>query len=192
MVSTFKPFINPEGDTWILTYHSQKVNPFFPMVNSLYIEDIAHALSNICRFNGHTSEFYSVAQHGVHVSEICDRKDMLWGLLHDAPEAYIADLARPIKYANAMKIYRDIESELMKAVCERFYLVPTIPESVRRADEVALATEVRDLMPMEAKEWKFSVAADQHSIIPLPPGKAKAQFLGRYEELLERNVRLTK
>jgi len=177
-------FVSADGDSWILTHCSQKVYPFSPVPNTLYIEDIAHALSNICRFNGHTNEFYSVAQHCVHTSFLCDKKDAMWGLLHDASEAYISDLARPIKYAPSMTTYRDVEKTLMGAVCERFFLSPTMPKSVKRADEIAIATEVRDLMPQEAQEWKFSVAPDQHSIIPLPPQKAKHQFLMRYQELL--------
>jgi hypothetical protein len=84
------------GD-WIQTYSGRQFWPLDPRVEDVHLEDIAHALSNVCRYTGHVREFYSVAEHSVHVSWSCEPEDALWGLLHDASEAYLADMARPVK-----------------------------------------------------------------------------------------------
>src|SRR5579885_2784587 len=84
------------GD-WIQTYCGVAFYPLDPRPEEILIEDIAHALSMLCRFTGHVKRFYSVAQHCVYVSHRCDPKDALWGLLHDAAEAYLNDISRPVK-----------------------------------------------------------------------------------------------
>lgn len=81
---------------YILTYTGRKFYPLTPSVDEVHIEDIAHALSNKCRFTGHTEVFYSVAQHSVIVSSLFNTSP-IWGLLHDAAEAYLPDVASPIK-----------------------------------------------------------------------------------------------
>src|SRR5271165_7548492 len=87
---------NRKGD-WIQTYTGRVMYPLDPRPEEINIIDIAHALSNLCRFTGHVRTFYSVAEHSVRVSQHCDPKDALWGLLHDASEAYLADMSRPMK-----------------------------------------------------------------------------------------------
>src|ERR1019366_9954250 len=86
---------NPD-DGAIRTYSGVRFKPLDPDP-AVGISDIAHALANQCRFGGHSSAFYSVAQHSVRVSEICAAEDALWGLLHDASEAYLVDVPAPLK-----------------------------------------------------------------------------------------------
>jgi uncharacterized protein len=98
------------GD-WIQTYTGKQFWPLSPLPEDIVIEDIAHALSMQCRFGGHVRTFYSVAQHSVHVSLLVEPQYALWGLLHDAAEAYLVDLPRPIKKFSEMGLlYQEIEA----------------------------------------------------------------------------------
>jgi hypothetical protein len=85
-----------KGD-WIQTFTGKQFWPLDPRPDEVYIEDIAHALGNICRFNGHCLRFYSVAEHCFHVSHKVVPGLALMGLLHDAAEAYVCDVVRPVK-----------------------------------------------------------------------------------------------
>jgi hypothetical protein len=131
----------------ILTHTGKVFYPLNPDSKDIDPIDIAHALSNQCRFNGTTKKYYSVAQHSVLVSDMVEPKDRLWGLLHDAAEAYLGDLVTPIKRNSAMGVeYRAAEEILMKAVCERFSLHPIMPKSVDLADKSILLAEAEELM----------------------------------------------
>ena len=90
----------------MVTYTGKEFYPLDPNPADIDIKDIAHALSNCCRFAGHIKSFYSVAQHSVIVSELCEPENALAGLLHDASEAYLSDIARPVKYTEQMEGYR--------------------------------------------------------------------------------------
>lgn len=174
---------------WGCTYSGRKYWPECPVPADIDIQDIAHALSLQCRFGGHTREFYSVAQHAVHVSTICKPENALWGLLHDASEAYIVDIPRPLKVAPDMTGYSRLEIRMMRAVCERFGLPDRMPQDVAEADEILLATEARDLMPHEG-EARVPVWQLRHPPAPFPiecwtPEQAKARFLVRFNQLTE-------
>ncbi len=159
-----------------------------PHRSAFGIEEIAHALANLCRFTGHTTEFYSVAQHSVIVSSIVPFEDAMHGLLHDAAEAFVGDVASPLK--RLLPEYRAIEKRVEAAVLERFGLAPEFPESVKRADLILLLTEQRDLM-RNNDEWRQTdVQPLPHRIDPWPPEKARDAFIARYEFLGSRNTRL--
>jgi len=118
--------------------------------NSIHMLDIAWHLSNLCRFTGAVKRFYSVAEHSVNVASIVPRNLKWVALLHDATEAYINDVSRPLKQLPAMSDYRDIERELWFVICHRydlpFYSVG-VPEAVHNADQEMFVVEQADLMP---------------------------------------------
>lgn len=167
--------------SWINTYTGRQFWPLAPRVVDIDIEDIAHALSLQCRFTGHVHEFYSVAQHCCLVAERVPKEDQLWALLHDAPEAYLIDLARPVKRAPALQGYRDAEARLMAVIAERFGLVGDMPASVEDADTRMLMTEAHSLMTMHP-QWLVDAPWQRYPDIidPWTPQIAKARYLNRF------------
>jgi 5'-deoxynucleotidase YfbR-like HD superfamily hydrolase len=149
------------------------------------IEDIAHALSHLCRFTGHTRTFYSVAEHSVRASYEVPPHLALDALLHDATEAYLGDVSSPLK--SLLPDYRKIEDMLSRRIAIVFGTTwPMLPE-VKHADLVMLATEKRDLMGNDSGEgWSCldGIEPCPEIIVSRPPTHAKAWFLTRYDALL--------
>jgi len=137
--------------SYILTASGIKIDPLHPEPEQINIHDIAHSLVKICRFNGHCHGFYSVAEHSIRVSREVPIAHKLTALLHDATEAYIGDMVSPIK--RRMAPYRKMEENLWRCIAEKFELPEKIPHAVNHADLVLLATEKRDLMPPDDREW---------------------------------------
>ncbi|MBA2706050.1 MAG: hypothetical protein H0U60_19605 [Blastocatellia bacterium] len=162
---------------------------FNPRREDIKIDSIAHALSNICRFNGNCKEFYSVAQHSVMVSKICLPNDALQGLLHDASEAYLGDVVQPLKrFSGMFDRYHELEHQLQEMIYSKFEVVPHVNSSCHHADMLALAYEKRDLMSPAVEDiWTDlpAVGSTGYSIIPLSPNEAKVDFLERWWELTE-------
>jgi uncharacterized protein len=177
-----KPFIE--------TFTGGTFAPLDPTWANIRVEDIAHALSNQGRFSGHTRFRYSVGEHSVRVSEVleawgCAPWIQLWGLLHDAAEAYLVDLPTPLKLDAAIgPAYRKAEAKLMLAVCKRFSLPAGEPAEVREADVRLLATEVRDLMHGDRDYWKKIEALPLvERIRPWGADVAEFEFLRRFKML---------
>lgn len=174
---------------FIETFLGEHFQPLAPVPSTIFIEDIAHALSNQCRFSGHSREFYSVGQHSVHVSELLeewgeDEDVQLWGLLHDASEAYLVDLPTPLKQSAFGKDYRRAEAVLMMAICDRFGMARVQPERVFNADVTMLATEARDLMPFKPAHWgELEVRPREERIDTWMPKVAEFRFLERFRWL---------
>lgn len=161
--------------------------PLDPRPEDICIEDIAHALSNMCRFNGHCKEFYSVAQHSVIVSEIVPEDLALDGLLHDAAETYVGDIIRPVKNNFLDWWEKTYEEPVWLWIANKFELIAPMPSAVKRADLIALAIEKRDLMAIGDIDC-FGDLPDitiYDTLIPLPPIEAKELFLNRYKELTD-------
>ena len=168
-----------------------------PRPEDVRIEDIAHALSQQCRFTGHTRSFYSVAQHSVLASlYVGPSSDSLWALLHDSSEAYTGDLNRPMKHSPEMSRFRTAEKAIMVAICTHFGLDPKEPASVKAIDRRLVVTEARDLLPggpTSERGWDIfnDVVPLPFTIVPMEPKYAEARFLDRFEELTGTRVMAT-
>jgi len=175
------PWCNQRTMSWIQTYTGRRFRPQDPAAGDFDIRDVAHALSLLCRFNGHCRVFYSVAEHSVRVSQICPPDAALWGLLHDLGEAYIGDLPRPIK--PLFPRFEEIETRLLRMAGEALGLAWPMPPEVRTADDIMLATEARDLMAPPPEPWPLTQRPLPGVIVPLDPPRAEARFMQRYREL---------
>lgn len=169
---------------WLQTFTGKKVWPLDPRPEDICIEDIAHALSNICRYTGHVRRFYSVAQHSVLVSQILPRNLQLCGLLHDAAEAYICDLPRPLKQSEPFgSIYKEHEETLERCIAEKFSLPFPWPLEIKHADNVLLMTERRDLMATPPRPWTIRAEPLDITIHPWSPENSELRFIERFDEL---------
>lgn len=175
------PAPSPAGTGWLQTFTGGRFHPLDPHAQELDVRDIAHALSLLCRFNGHCRQFYSVAEHSVRVSRLTPPRHARWGLLHDAAEAYVSDLPRPVK--QLIPTFSKIEEGILSVVATRFQLGWPIPASVFEADRVLLATERRDLIVPTSDDWGLSVPPLPTRIHPMDPAEAERAFLLRFEEL---------
>ncbi|WNZ80277.1 phosphohydrolase [Pseudomonas sp. P105] len=169
---------------WILTHTGKRFDLFEPDADMIDPRDIAHSLAHLCRFNGHTREFYSVAQHSCLVADLVPTEHKLAALLHDATEAYLGDMTRPLK--EWMPYYRGFEDVIRGRVCERFGLEIVLPASVRQADLIALATERRDLMPPDPATWDCLAGVEPAAerIRPWPPTEARLTYHQRLMDQL--------
>ena len=163
-----------------------------PNPDDIHIEDIARALSFICRYTGHVRQFYSVAQHCVLASYVVPPHLALEALLHDAPEAYIGDVSAPLKAM--LPDYRAVEARVEAAVAERFGLPLVQSPEVKHADLVMLATEKRDLMPVTDEPWPVELThpALPYHITPMNAEQARHTFLDRFRWLMEVRARVTR
>lgn len=168
----------------IRTYTGQLFDFVNPEASPISIEDIAHALSLLCRFAGHCKEFYSVAEHSYRVSYVCPSEHALWGLMHDASEAYCVDVPRPLKHLEGMENYRAHEKRVMRAICGWFDMDPVEPPAVKDADMVLLVTEQRDLLKNSIPD--FHITPLVNTISPVPSKWAEEMFLQRFHQLCKK------
>lgn len=174
--------IQRKGD-WMQTFTGKQFWPCDPRPEDVCLEDIAHALSLCCRFNGHCLHHYSVAQHSVLVSENVSAEFALYGLLHDAAEAYVCDVPRPLK--PMLEGYAAIEAKVHAAICSRFGLSPVMPAEVKRVDNAILVDEARSIMARPPADWHLPEPGLGIKIQVWAPAFARAKFLQRYAELTE-------
>lgn len=170
------------GD-WMQTFTGRAFYPMDPQPEDVIPADIAHALSLICRYGGHTIRFYSVAEHCVLLSYAVRPENALWALLHDATEAYVGDMVRPLK--GSMPAYRAAEDRVMAAICERFGLRPECPPEVKVADTRILHDERDALMAPSHRPW-----TSLNDFAPLgvlvegwSPQDAENEYLARLRQL---------
>lgn len=180
--------MSERGD-WIETYSGRKFHPLDPRPEDVEIEDIAHSLAMQCRFNGHCRFFYSVAEHSVlvarHVESVAGREAALWALLHDAAEAYVTDVPRPIK--PMLRGYGEIEGRVMAAIAQRFGLPAVMPREVKEADRRILTDEHYRVMGREGpgvvNVWGTDGEALGVVIIGFTPHRATFEFLREFDRL---------
>lgn len=172
--------------TWIQTYTGKAFDLIDPQPEQICIEDIAHALAHICRYTGHSAWHYSVAQHCVLMSDTVEPEHALWALLHDAPEAYVNDLARPLKHAPGMEGYAIIEDRVAAAVMGALQFKPTAAAvyAVKEADVRMLATEARRLLTWPPpREWTHDAEPYVFTIHEWDPFFAESAYLTRFNQL---------
>lgn len=152
----YDPLSGRKG-SWFQTFSQKRFFLQDPRADEVDPIDIAHHLSNQCRFNGACKRFYSVAEHCVRVSWAIEEHITqhggglydetvaiaFWGLMHDATEAYVGDMVRPLKVHD--KFFNETEAIVLRAVCDRFGMAYKEPALVRHFDLVMLATEKRDI-----------------------------------------------
>lgn len=169
------------GD-WFQTYTGRRFYPLDPRPEDIHPIDIAVGLSNTARFNGHTKSFYSVAQYSVLVSLHVPDEYALAALLHDASEAYLGDVVRPLKYSEAMAGYREVEVRLEEMIAQVFRLPWPMPACIKEADNRALATERRDILH-PGPAWSLVADPFTNIIHPETPQKAWRSFWSRWKHL---------
>lgn len=185
---------------WISTYKGHRLNPLVLTGNEVFdIEDIAHSLALQCRFTGHTATFYSVAQHSLLVSDLIyermrgnpeDENDIDWkmvlaALLHDAEEAYLMDLARPLKRQPQMEFYVNAGTTLRRAIYKYYLLDPNLidDEWIKETDDAVLCREAFAYVSA-TEEW--GLGRPDYRIELGPPmtwQEAENRFLTAFESL---------
>jgi hypothetical protein len=186
-------------EPFLATFTGGKFYPFGPDPQRINVLDIAHSLSNICRYNGHTTRFWSVAAHSLEVARRCEenarkarlgeaevRKVALVGLLHDASEAYLMDVPKPIKplFLN----YDAWEENVDRALACAFDLPFPMSEEVKAVDDGMVPVEVANFFPPGSEAWaRYGITPSNRSqyptLTPLAPETAEHRFLLRYHAL---------
>lgn len=179
-----------EGDgrkgNWMQTFTGIKFYPLEPRPEEIVIEDIAHGLSNTCRYNGHVTDFYSVAEHSVLMSYCVPPEAQLVALLHDASEAFICDIPKPLKLM--IQGYEELEYEVQTIIYKKFlgYSSKDMPADIARivkgADLGILVNESEKLMG-DTSEWGLTVPKIDTEIYCWTPKVAEKKFLQRFKKL---------
>lgn len=149
-------------------------------VEDVRLPDIAHALAIINRYTGHSIVPYSVAQHSVMVSKLAPPEHAMWGLLHDASEAYLGDVARPLKVM--LPSYVNLEKHVQKTIAAAFHLPWPMPEAIKEADNRALMHEKRTLMSVD-HDWGIEADPVNAPLNPYCWQQAKKLFESRFLEI---------
>ena len=188
-------------EPWIQTWSGGKFDLIDPTPEMIDIMDIAKSLSKQCRFNGHTTEFYSVAQHSVellkyYLDENEEEYDIIrngdpdvYGflqkamtiLLHDASEAYIGDMTSPLKIL--MPDFKKIEYNIDMVIADKFDTIFPHPPWLKTLDIRVLLDERASVMTHTLEDWKLDVEPLGIHITPWPVGKAYSGFINYFHHL---------
>lgn len=156
----------------IRTFTGRYIDVFDPKPEMIDILDIAHALSNLCRFGGHVPKFYSVAEHAVLCSHLIEPDEAYDTLMHDATEAFLVDVPRPIK--NHLANYKELEHGLMEVIASKYDVRYPFSERIHQVDNEALQMEWNTIMIGDKKDKRIKC---------LTPKKAELLFLERFYAL---------
>lgn len=162
-----------KGD-WMQTANGRAFYPLDARPEEIHFDDIAAALSKLCRYGGHCHTFYSVAEHCVHIANAASDDCKLEALMHDASEAYLADIIRPIK--PFLSNYLDIERNLEQTIANRFGLKWPMPPEVKRLDNAILADEMVQCMVTPPRDWRLVEPPIGVQIQFWTPVKAEYEF----------------
>jgi len=181
-MSTFNP-ATAVTTPYVSTFSGNRFYPLEPRIDVVAIEDIAHGLAYQCRFNGQTREFYSVAQHSLIVASLVPTDLRLAALLHDAAEAYLGDMVKPLKVL--LPQFADLEDKVTAIIAAAFAVDFSDYGPIKRADLIALATEKRDLMPHSVERWAYldDIRPLAQPIVAMSPSQAKQAFLAQFARL---------
>lgn len=175
-------------DDFILTYTKKQFWPTKAKEEDVDIIDVAHALSMLCRANGHSTHFYSVGQHSVYCgleakNRGLSKRIQLACLLHDASEAYISDITRPVK--RLLSEYLVIEEKLQNTIFKKYKLHDLTDEEnamVKEIDDALLNYELKNLLGVENyNDLKLEKEYDLSFILM---EDTKKQFLNLYNEII--------
>ncbi len=172
---------------WMMTATGRAFYPYDMRVEDFCIEDIAHALSLLCRYGGHCKKFYSVAEHSVLVSRMVPKEHAFAGLMHDATEAYLVDMPRPIKIGFPQ--YKEMEAKIWELICRKFDIDPVLPHEVEVADGEVLWHEMAALLHPVPPGHEWGMGRDRPSVVrpdlikAWSPQDAKRFFMNRFNEL---------
>ena len=171
----------------MVTQSGERVTPLACDEKQIHIEDIAHALSQLCRANGHTKYFYSVGQHCINCALEAKARGFgkqlqLTALLHDASEAYMADLIRPVK--QQMPKYCEAEDQLLAVILKKYGLDPELPASIKMIDDAMLAAEFKDLVGPELIEYQAELITEP-DLKEKTCSEIKQTYLKLFQELTQ-------
>jgi uncharacterized protein len=173
-------------DQWIRLLSGAQFNYNRPEESDVTLDDLASALSNICRFSGHLPCFYSVAQHLVNTSRIVPAEHAFDALMHDTAEAFTNDLPTPLKWA--LPIFKELEVKIETAMSQKFGFNYPYPAAVKEADTNMLILEKLHVKKDDSVWPHYENIVVDHlvdmvDLKPWQPCRAKREFLERYEEL---------
>lgn len=175
-----------QKDQWIALLSGATFNYNQPEKSDVTIEDIASALSNVCRFSGHLPVFYSVAQHLVNTSYIVPEEMAFTALMHDTAEAFTNDLPTPLKWA--FPIFKELETKIEEAMANKFGFQFPYPPEIKEADTNMLILE-KLYVKEDKSDWpnyrgiEVDHLLDKVNLKSWQPVRAKREFLERFEEL---------
>ncbi len=156
-----------------------------PEESKYSICDVAINLSHMNRFTGSTGKPYSVAQHSWYVSMLFEDKALaLQALMHDSVEAFLGDVAKPLK--NLLPDYRKIELQCEEAICKKYGIEFPFHPAIKDADNAVFVAERRDLQPKAPQGLVYNdieVEAAPFKIVPWTAEKSREMFIERYREL---------
>lgn len=187
--------IEDKYDGTIQTFTGKMFNPINPVIEDIDIMDIAHALSLSNRYVGHTTRPYSVAEHSLNLVNYAEQQNAhedlkKWCLMHDASEAYLCDIPRPIK--KFLPQYKEIENQLQKIIAERFDLCWPIPDKVLEWDTRILLNESVALMDDVTKYLVYKTHQPLENITVrnkyIGHNLIEMAFLGKCKELNIGNI----
>lgn len=168
--------------SYIQTASGRKFDLLECTVDDIHIEDIAHALANLCRFSGHIPTFYSVAQHCIEMSWVAPEEIAFEALMHDAAEAYLGDVTKHLKELIG-GVYHTLEDRINELIALKWNLQYPLPPAVKRLDGDMLETEFKQIWRVRDPAIPSYGSPLPIILRPWPPGAACQTFLARFENL---------